>query len=120
MNQKANRCKVKCPLAGTCDNGVFIVDTYRAHAEAFTQIKEKRGTGITPTAQALFYALLEYANKNEWPESFEIRKDRLTSLACIGRSTEHKARQELEEAGVVVYEEHPGNKSGTYRLTVVK
>lgn len=107
---------IACEHKDTCINGERRVDIYRAHIEAFNI--RKRAHPISMSARALFYGLLEHQNEIGWAEQFSVQDRQLCALADIARSTLHRSREELSNAGYVAYEGAAGNHSGTYRITI--
>ena len=72
---------------------------------------------LPTTAQLLWYKLMAFANRQHWPEWFSVDNDRLTTLLGAGSDqTVRRARQQLLDAGVIIYEKGVKGKPGRYKL----
>lgn len=75
---------------------------------------------LPPAAQLLWYKLMHFANTLHWPEKFAIDNDRLTLLLGSGSDqTVRKARQQLLDAGLIIYEKGVKGKPGNYKLVSI-
>lgn len=75
---------------------------------------------LPTTAQLLWYKLMAFANRQHWPEWFSVDNDRLTDLLGSGSDkTVRTARQQLMDAGLLIYEKGVKGKPGRYKLPSV-
>lgn len=75
---------------------------------------------LPTTAQLLWYKLMAFANRQHWPEWFSVDNDRLTSILGAGSDqTVRKARQQLIDAGLLIYEKGVKKKPGRYKLVSI-
>lgn len=75
---------------------------------------------LPTTAQLLWYKLMAFANRRHWPEWFSVDNDRLTSILGAGSDqTVRKARRQLIDAGLLVYEKGVKKKPGRYKLVSI-
>jgi len=76
--------------------------------------KQMRQHPLSPTAQLLWYKLMQFANLKFWPESFQM--DHSTVLDMLNTKSDHAvmvARKEIIQAGYLIYTR---GKPGTYSL----
>lgn len=72
------------------------------------------------TAQLLWYKLMAFSNRLHWPEWFSVDNDRLTALLGSGSDkTVRTARQQLMDAGLLIYEKGVKKKPGRYKLVSI-
>lgn len=75
---------------------------------------------LPTTAQLLWYKLMAFANRQRWPEWFSVDNDRLTTILGAGSDqTVRKARQQLIDAGLLIYEKGVKKKPGRYKLVSI-
>lgn len=75
---------------------------------------------LPTTAQLLWYKLMAFANRQHWPEWFSVDNDRLTAILGAGSDqTVRKARQQLIDAGLLIYEKGVKKKPGRYKLVSI-
>lgn len=75
---------------------------------------------LPTTAQLLWYKLMAFANRQHWPEWFSVDNDRLTTILGAGSDqTVRKARQQLIDAGLLIYEKGVKKKPGRYKLVSI-
>lgn len=75
---------------------------------------------LSTTAQLLWYKLMAFANRQHWPEWFSVDNDRLTTILGAGSDqTVRKARQQLIDAGLLIYEKGVKKKPGRYKLVSI-
>lgn len=75
---------------------------------------------LPTTAQLLWYKLMAFANRKHWPEWFSVDNDRLTTILGAGSDqTVRKARQQLIDAGLLIYEKGVKKKPGRYKLVSI-
>ena len=75
---------------------------------------------LPTTAQLLWYKLMACANRQHWPEWFSVDNDRLTTILGAGTDqTVRKARQQLIDAGLLIYEKGVKKKPGRYKLVSI-
>lgn len=79
--------------------------------------RRMRRQPLPTTAQLLWYKLMAFANRLHWPEWFSVDNDRLTELLGSGSDkTVRTARQQLMDAGLLIYEKGVKGKPGRYKL----
>lgn len=75
---------------------------------------------LPTTAQLLWYKLMAFANRQHWTEWFSVDNDRLTTILGAGSDqTVRKARQQLIDAGLLIYEKGVKKKPGRYKLVSI-
>ena len=75
---------------------------------------------LPTTAQLLWYKLMAFANRQHWPEWFSVDNDRLTTILGAGSDqTVRKARQQLIDAGLLIYEKGVKKKPRRYKLVSI-
>ena len=75
---------------------------------------------LPTSAQLLWYKLMAFANRQRWPEWFSVDNDRLTTILGAGSDqTVRKARQQLIDAGLLIYEKGVKKKPGRYKLVSI-
>jgi hypothetical protein len=75
---------------------------------------------LPTTAQLLWYKLMAFANRQHWPEWFSVDNDRLTTILGAGSDqTVRKARQQLIDAGLLIYEKGVKKRPGRYKLVSI-
>ena len=75
---------------------------------------------LPTTAQLLWYKLMAFANRQHWPEWFSVDNDMLTTILGAGSDqTVRKARQQLIDAGLLIYEKGVKKKPGRYKLVSI-
>lgn len=75
---------------------------------------------LPATAQLLWYKLMAFSNRLHWPEWFSVDNDRLTALLGSGSDkTVRTARQQLMDAGLLIYEKGVKKKPGRYKLVSI-
>ena len=73
---------------------------------------------VSPGQIALYFALLNLCNKNYWSEWFPASSQLLCVLTGLSKSGVLKARKELQERGLLEWEQQ-GTRATSYRLTDV-
>ena len=72
---------------------------------------------LPATAQLLWYKLMAFSNRLHWPEWFSVDNDRLTALLGSGSDkTVRTARQQLMDAGLLIYEKGVKKFQSTHPL----
>lgn len=78
-----------------------------------------RNSPLSPNAQALWNYLLSRINANYWQQPISIRNDQFTGDMNISKTSLARARDELVEAGLLLYEPAGGRRASAYSLPSV-
>lgn len=85
---------------------------------SFWQAEDRRGAQFSPAATRLYFALLNYSNRQGWPQVVFKANGAFFPMAT---NTLKRARQELAEAGLIQYSAGTGRGNATaYKINVSK
>ncbi len=71
---------------------------------------------MSPSAIALWHALMSIDNKARWPRDFSVAISTLRSKTGIGKDAIYTARNQLKQKGRIAYRERKGNQSTLYHI----
>lgn len=71
---------------------------------------------MSPSAIALWFALMDTANRAGWPRDFSIAISTLRSKTRYGKDAIYAARNQLKQKGRIDFRERKGNLSTVYQI----